>query len=282
MSEEMSIKEFVNYELPFIFDSGNTSTSQVTTTDGSGFTVTLEVPLIISEKSKYAWITVYNATVWNNTFNIVLNVNDQIEVEYFDGFITVNHTLLVPSGLYDLQHLQAAVVREFIRVGLPDDLFILVPDTSTERVIFQFNYSGIQIDMTDGGTPRNFRGILGFNSRLIPAVPTTGIQFEEGDVVAAFNTTNYYLLHSDLIHRGIRINGIYQQTIALVNIDVKPGSQINYNPQVTPRIPANELIGTKRKTIEFWLTNNNNKRVDTNGQSWSVSLIVHYIASMKD
>ncbi len=279
---DRKITEFIEYQIPFIFDSGNSSTSQLTTSDGSGFIVNLEVPLIISEDVKYAWITVYNATIWYNTYNIKLNVNDQLQVQYDDGIIVVNHTITFQPGLYDLNHMQAALERELGNVSLPTDLFKFVPDTATEKVVIEFNYTGVKLDMT---IARAFRDILGFNSRLVPLAPTTTTdQFEYGDSSAGFDAgLNYYAIHTDLVQRGIRINNSYQQTIAIVNITEKPGSQINFIAKIeNPRIPCNELIGTKRKNIEFWLTDNNNNRVDTNGQSWSVSLIVHYIAPTKE
>jgi hypothetical protein len=277
---KQSINEFIEYQVPFIFDSGQTESSNLTTSDGSGFFVNLETPLVVPPEAKYVYITVPSARIWYNSYNIVLNVNDQIDITYDDGILVVNEVLTFQPGLYDLDHLNSALVRLMLEVGLPGDLFDFVPDTASERVVIEFNYTGIQIDFT---AARNFREILGFNSRSVPLAPTTSTdQYEYGDTQADFNQDlNYYVIHTDLVSRGIRVNNKYNQAISLINIDVAPGSLINYVAKTeNPRIPANELIGARKKNFEFWLTNNNNERVNTNGQSWSVNVIVHYLAPL--
>lgn len=274
--DHLQNKTYIEYQVPFIFDSGNSSTSQITTEDGSGFTVNLEVPITLPETSTYAWVTVYGATIWYNTYNIFEGVNDKIRVSYDDGGGAVAHTLTIQAGLYDLNHLDASIRRELNGVGFPSDLFQLVPDTSTDKVVIQFNYVDVFIDFT---IVDSFRVILGFNSRVVPLGGSSiAPQYEYGDTQAQFNSINYYIIHSNLVLRGQRINDTYQQAIALVDINVKPGSQISFSPDIVPRIPANELLSSRVKTIDLWLTDNNNVRVDTHNQSWSVSGVIHYMA----
>lgn len=268
--------EFVEYEIPISLDSGNTSTSQITTSDGSEFIVNLEVPLVIPKTARHCWITVYGGTIWYNTFNVQAGVNDQIRIGYDPGAGFVWNTFTVSPGLYDLAHLNAEIQRLVNNFGWPVDLIVLEPNTATEKVVVKFNYVDTQIDFTIANT---FREILGFDSRLAPlAVTTLSPQYENGDNQAQFNQVNYYLIHSDLVLRGIRINDTYQQIIAKVPITVKPGSQIPYAPDNPPRIPSHELIGTKLKTLTMWLTDDANNRIDTNGQPWSVDLVIHYLA----
>ena len=80
-----------------------------------------------------------------------------------------------------------------------------------------------------------------------------------------------------LINKGLRNNNRYTQIVSQVLIDVPPGSQILSRPFNIPRIPANELIGDKRNLINVWLTDNNNNRVNTAGENYSVRLIINYI-----
>jgi hypothetical protein len=119
--------------------------------------------------------------------------------------------------------------------------------------------------------------ILGFANRLVPTAPTDDVQYEIGDIVATFNTTDYFTIGCNLLTNGLRINGTYHQTLCKIPITAAPGSQITYTPKIAPRIPANELIGQRKTSITLWLTDNTLKRVNTNGESFSATLIIHYI-----
>lgn len=192
----------------------------------------------------------------------------------------MDQTLTIEPGLYDLDHLAAEIQRELLAAGFPEDLFTLVPDQATQKSVIQFNYSGTQLDLS---IARNFASILGFNERLVPlAGQTTGVQYEKSDNIANFNTIDYLLIHSDLVSRGIRINDQYRNVIAQLLIDVAPGSQIVSRPFNPPEIPANELIGEKRKNIRIYLTDQNSVPVDTQGEIFSYRLIVHYSLKVDD
>jgi hypothetical protein len=96
------------------------------------------------------------------------------------------------------------------------------------------------------------------------------------DNVAALNQIDYFLIHSDLVSRGVRINNTYNQTIAQVLITATPGSQIVSTPFNPPHSQAPELIGAKRSRISFWLTDQSNNLVNTNNENWSARLVVRY------
>jgi len=259
-------------EIPLIFDSSQAS---LKTDDGSQFTVNLEEPLKIPIGALEAYIQVYGCTVWNNIYNVNTGVNNLIYVAYFDGLTLWNEIITLEAGLYDVDHLNAALKRELNNnANLPSDLFTIVPDTASNKAVIQFNYSGTQLDFTQALT---IRGILGFDSRLVPLAQTTGVEYVLGDTVANFNNIEYFTIGSDLIHRGIRINDRFNQTLVKVPIDADPGSQINYQPFSPQKIPCNELIGTEKKEITLWLTNNLLQRVDTNGEAFSITMSIHYV-----
>ncbi len=264
---------YLEYRLPFIFSSSPEAGALNISPKGSSFEVLLDNPIVIPRQAKNCYITVQNATAWWNIYNIEEGVNDQISVTYFDGLISVTVVLTIDAGLYDLDHLSAEIQRELNANGLPSDLFQLIPDQASQKTVIQFNTAGVQVDLS---IPRNFSTILGFDERLVPALLTTGVQFEKSDNIANFNTVDYLLIHSDLVSRGIQINGIYNNTIAQLLIDVAPGSQIVSKDFNIPQIPANELIGEKRRNLRFWLTDQDNNLVDTNGELFSVRLIIHY------
>lgn len=271
---------YIEYKLPFIFSSSEDAGARNISEDGSSFEVILDRPIVVPRHAKNCFITVQNSTAWWNVFNIQDEINDQLDIEYFDGILTVNFTITVEPGLYDLDHLNEEIGRELVANSVPQDLFTLIPDQATQKSVIQFNYSGIQLDMS---IARNFADLLGFEERLIPlAGQTSGVQFEKSDNIANFNQVDYLLIHSDLVSRGIRINDRYQNVISQLLIDVSPGSQITDSPFNPPEIPCDELIGEKRRAISFWISDQNNVRVNTQGELFSVRLIIHYFLKIDE
>lgn len=274
------MSSYIEYKLPFIFSSSPDAGAKNISADGSGFEVLLDRPIIIPRDAINCFITVQNSTAWWNVFNIKEGINDQIDVEYTNLVpITLNFTITVEAGLYDMTHLTEEIGRELLANGVPQDLFTLIPDQATQKSVIQFNYPLTQVDFN---IPRNFAEILGFNERLVPLLVTSGVQFEKSDNIANFNTIDYLLIHSDLVSRGIMINDKYQNVISQLLIDVSPGSQITDSPFNPPNTPTPELVGEKRKNISFWITDQNNVRINTQGELFSVRLIIHYYMKMKE
>ena len=151
----------------------------------------------------------------------------------------------------------------------------MIPDTATQKVVIKLR-EFYQIDFT---ISESFRELLGFNSRLVPAVHATiDNQFENGDSPAKFNSLLYYLIHSDLASgHGIRINNRYNDVIAQVPIISEAGSQINYESRTPQRIPCPNLIGQSLRELHFWLTDDKGNFVDTLGEVWSTRLNIHYL-----
>ena len=179
--------------------------------------------------------------------------------------------ITIPQGLYDLTGLNASIARELELIGSPA-FITLNPDEATQKVEMRFNFAGVSVDFTQ---PNTFVDILGFNKQIYGpyAVPTPIL----APNVAAFNSVNYFLVHSDLTNKGIRFNNSYSQTIGQVLIDVPPGSQITSQPRNPAKINAPELAGATRTTLRFWLTDDANRRVNTNNEYWSARIVIHYL-----
>lgn len=263
----------IEYKLPAVFNSSVANGASNVSSNGSYFEVNLEQPMVIPREAKNVYLTVQAATVWWTVYNVT-SANNAIRVIYFDGFITVDQTFTIEQGLYDLEHLNSELSRELFNNNFPADLFLLQPDQTNGTVIIQFNYTGAQVDLT---IANNFASLIGFNQRLVPAAQTTTApQYERSDNQAAFNSIDYFLIHSDLVSRGLRVNNVYNQAIAQVLIDTPPGSQIVSRPDNPPEIPAQELAGEERKILRFWLTDQDNNRVNTQGETFSLRLVIHY------
>jgi hypothetical protein len=97
-----------------------------------------------------------------------------------------------------------------------------------------------------------------------------------GDTIAAFNVVNKLLLQTNLVSTGITYNGVPSLAIAKIPITRPPGSQFNFEPVDAIEVPAPELRGSSVSHATFWLTDENNNPVDTNGESWGFALQIGY------
>jgi len=254
-------------------DNGATNISS----DGSSFEVQLQDGLKIPKDALNVSISVEEANVWWVVPNINPGVNDKIYITGPNNLdVITNFVLTIPQGLYDLTGLNQAILRELENQQAkinPDPLITLSADEATQRVEIRFNYSTVSIDFSPTDTPRI---ILGFNGQVygpFANVPQT----LPAPNVAQFNQVNYFLIHSDLTNKGIRFNNNYSQTIAQVLIDVPPGSQIVSKPFNPAKISATELTGTNRTNLRFWLTDDKDRRVNTNSEYWSARVVIKYL-----
>ena len=119
------------------------------------------------------------------------------------------------------------------------------------------------------------REILGFNSAVYGPYINAPVNIL-ADTTAAFNTVNYFLIHSDIVSKGVRFNNTYNQTIAQVLINVAPGSQIVSTPFNPARSDASDLAGSRRSNLRFWLTDDQDRPVNTNNENWSARIVIHY------
>ncbi len=245
--------------------------------DGSYFEVQLQDGLKIPSDALNVNIEVEEASVWWVVPNIITGQNDKMYITAPDtADVVQNYVITIPQGLYDLSGLNQAVLRELENAGAkidPDPVITMTPDEATQKVEIRFNYSTVSIDFTQSDT---FREILGFDSQIYGTYPSAPINVLAPNV-AQFNQVNYFLLHSDLTNKGIRFNNNYNQTISQILIDVPPGSQIVSKPFNPAKISAPELAGTNRTNLRFWLTDDSNRRVNTNGEYFTARIVIHYL-----
>lgn len=187
-----------------------------------------------------------------------------------------NYVVVIPQGLYDLSGLNQAVQRDLENQGAkidPSPLITFTPDDATQKVQLRVNYDDVAVDFTQTDTPRI---ILGFNSIVYGTYPTAPIEILAPNI-AQFNQVNYFLIHSDLVNKGIRFNNRYNQTISQVLIDVAPGSQIIHKPFNPSKTNAQELAGAKRTNLRFYLTDDQQRQVNTNGEFWTARIVIEYL-----
>tara|TARA_R110000787_G_scaffold191748_2_gene303246 strand:- start:5215 stop:6327 length:1113 start_codon:yes stop_codon:yes gene_type:complete len=187
-----------------------------------------------------------------------------------------NYNITIPQGLYDLSGLNNTIQRELENAGAridPTPLVVFSPDEATQKVELRVNYNDVSVDFTQPDTPRI---ILGFDSLVYGTYPSTPIEILAPNV-ASFNQINYFLVHSDLVNKGIRFNNAYNQTISQVLIDVAPGSQIIHKPFNPAKSNAQTLAGSKRTNLRFYLTDDKQRSVNTNGEYWTARIVIDYV-----
>lgn len=186
------------------------------------------------------------------------------------------YNITIPQGLYDLSGINQAIQRELSNAGArsdPDPLVVFSPDAATQKVELRINYSDVSVDFIQPNTPRV---ILGFAEIVYGPFATTPIEILAPNV-AEFNQVNYFLIHSDLVNKGIRFNNRYNQTISQVLIDVAPGSQIIHKPFNPAKSGAKELAGAKRNVLRFYITDDKQRTVNTNGEYWTARIAISYL-----
>ena len=272
-------QHIVPQEISMIVSSNPNSGARNVSSDGSYFEIGLQDGLKIPKNALNVNVFVEEASVWWIVPNIITNENDRIYITGPDSNdVITNFVITIPQGLYDLTGLNNAILRELENANAKTDSVIgpliqLTSDEATQRVIIRFNYNNVSVDFTPSDT---FREILGFDSQILgPYAPVPHNQ--TADNTASFNRVNYFLIHSDLTNKGIRFNNDYNQTISQVLIDVAPGSQIVSKPFNPAKINADDLKGTIRTNLRFWITDDQNRRINTNGEYWTARIVIHYL-----
>lgn len=257
--------------LTIIADSAEAAGASNVTADGSHFEIALEEPIEVPAEATHCTAEVQEATVWWTTPNLSAALGNNM---FHIVHAAATHDLIIPDGLYSVETLSSALEREVVEATGVAGLFTLEGDGPTQKVNIGFSIAGLRMDFNPGDTPRL---LLGFDSRFVPAAGiTTGEAHELGDSPAAFNMVDYFLIHSDIVNKGMRNDGTYWRTIAKVDIDVHPGSQIIHRPFNPVVMDAKRLIGASVDVIRFWLTDQLNMPTDTNNEDWSVTVVVRY------
>jgi hypothetical protein len=258
-------------EIPFIVSSDVLAGAQNKSADGSQFSISLEDPISIPGNATSVTLEVQESAIWWVTPNILTGVNDRFVMDDgTNGFVTV----FIAQGLYDLAGLAAACETAVVNAGQIANAFTYISDESTQKVQIQFNLVDADIDFTLSDT---FATIMGFNNALVGPGTFVGETFTAQNI-AAFNQIEFFLLHTDLVDRGIRLNNTYTQIVSQVYINnaTPPGNQNIDKPFNPIAVPAWGLIGAIRNDARFWLTDQNSIPVNTNGEDYSMRFVIKY------
>jgi hypothetical protein len=234
---------------------------------GNRFKVTLRSPLSVPAVATYATLEVVSVTVWNNSFNISSSFGNNHF--YITQQPNPELDIVIVDGLYGVGELEQYILNQCELNGLPNDLITITGDASTQKVIINMLYPNTIITFK----PDSCYQVLGFN---VNSVLLTVNSPHFGNNVAAFNRVSGYFIQTDLIQEGIPANASQQGLISAVPINVPTGSLITYNAFNPLPCNASSLIGNGKQTISFALLDQDLRDVSTNGEEWSLAILIRY------
>lgn len=261
------------YEIPVLLSSDTTAGAYNVNAGNSKFDVDFQQELIIPALAKNITVSVPNATIWYTSANISAALGNN--KFYLDVSADAVYTVTLDDGLYDLSSIAHAINVSLVNQGLANNIITFTSDNSTQRVIINFSVAGLRVDFTGANSCGS---VMGFGSAVTPAAYTTAVTSVYGDSEAAFNSIDYFLIHSSLVTGGIPVNGKSTSVVARVLITASPGSQILYSPNHPIHVYADHLAGSSISRLHTWVTDQSGINAPTFGTSdrFSVQLVIKY------
>lgn len=267
----------IEYENSMLFSSDPSLGAINRSSDGSSFEVQFGEPLSIPKNAVNCSVSVFESTIWYTVPNLTVS-NNRLYI-YGDSntlpSVPTLYSVIIPKGLYDLGALSSAVLSQLSDLGArisPLPLISFYADSNTQKVVIKFNYSNVYIDFTQTNT---FREIIGFLPLIYGPYTNSPLSIIASNV-ASFNQINYFLISSNIVSQGIRINNKFNNILSQVLITVSPGSQQVSAPFNPAKIQCNELVGSSRTNLKFSLTDDKLRAVDTNGEYFTLRLVIKY------
>jgi hypothetical protein len=228
-----------------------------TSNNGSSVSYHINPPLEIGTNK--VTFRVLTSSIWWVIPNISPELNNNT-LRILDG--ATPFVITFEKGLYDLTSLNENLGQALVNLSYPSNTIIFTGDNSTSKVSVQVNSIFFSIDWPNS----TIKSLLGFNTN--PATPT-GLSgaFYEGNEIANLNTVNSILIRSNFT-TGVYYNDkTGSNIIASISPNVPIGSQILFNP----RHPIESVVNVHHiDEINIYLTDENGRYLDTNGENFSV------------
>ena len=191
--------------------------------------------------------------------------------------------LQLPDGLYSVSDLNAALRRLIGNKMIPNtttryntNSITISANSSTQHIIIEMN-------------PGFVLGTLPFLNNIMHTFGITtldndasGVQFLhdndywEADSTAQLTPINSFLLHSDLVERGLCVNNGIANILTEIQLSGPPGSFLTYRPYLPYKLDGNHLKFSSRSTLKFYITDDKNRSLDMFGEAYSFSVVVKY------
>jgi hypothetical protein len=234
-------------------------TQQNTSGNGSTISYFLDPPLNFGNASVN--FKVLNCEVYY-TFPNVSAARRNNRIDFF--YQSLPHTIIFENGLYNLDSINSIIHDFCVSANLPDDLFQFTANASTSKVSLEFAYPNTNVVI--GVNNLDIGPLLGWNVTSVLASNTNRIW--EAPNKAALNVVNKVLVHANFVSGSYLNSQGASDVCANVQINVGVGRQILYAPNHPYDVG---VFSNNISSVEFYITDENSNRLDTNGEYWSLT-----------
>ena len=98
----------------------------------------------------------------------------------------------------------------------------------------------------------------------------------EAESIAQLTPINSFLIHSDIIENGLRVNNGVANILTEIQLSGPPGSFLTYRPYLPYQLNGDHLKYGTRDTVRFYITDDKNRPLDMFGEAYSFSVIIKY------
>lgn len=279
----------VQKDMTYFFSSSILLGAQNKDKNGSRFQVKLDRSIDIPNNAVDVLMEVTSANIWFTTPNIEEEYKNNIMYFSYNDPLGSSATfqITIPKGLYSVTTLNQTVehlLQDILIPGTGDrfdcNAILISADTATQKVKIQLA-EHLSI-LTNPLLLNNIASTLGWYDLSGGVVPNIGPPLYIGEVftapsVARLNKINSYLLHGDIVKNGIQVNNTQANILTEIQLNVSAGKLLTYRPYLPYKLDGAHLKCGSRDLLTFWLTNELNEYIDTNGEDFSFSITIRYL-----
>jgi len=201
----------------------------------------------------------------------------------------VAQTVSFPKGLYAVSALQGVISDFLVASTLPDTLLTISGNDATQKVSFVASglAAGDTLVIDAGNTSYELLVLLGFTQTADGAAVTSistmtgasGVtsQLVEAPFVANFgDSLSHVNVHTSLSSGSIGISGTSTDIVGAIVPNTGVGGQITYQAPFPLHASCEHLRGSTTTSATFYITNQNNVPLDTNGDHWGLQLLLSW------
>jgi hypothetical protein len=232
--------------------------------NGSTIQYKLDEPI---DLDRYKRCSLRSASIFFTFPNVKQVLNDTIEFTRD----SVNYTITLEPGLYNLDSINESISEQLLNLLLPQDLIFFQPDEATQKVSMGINTEGVAFSITWDSPGNAFFTMLGFTQSGTFTTSTVSGVFVDGESRAALNTVNSIYVHVSFCRGSYYNKTSGSNVIANIPINVAPSEMILYNP-INPIILNTNNSSITEFTIS--LKNEKNEPLDMFGEDFYLELVL--------
>jgi len=268
-------------QLPFFLSSENAKRN----VKGNQFTVAIDPPVQIPRTVENTRVSVLEASVVHSMKNVdasnktvILKVNNTV------------HPVELKEGLYaNVDELANGLVAAFIGenfigqqpmknvgvAGIRKQFLDIIVNPVTNRVSFVAPHADWVVEVADDRMD-GFNKLLGFDGSETAVTSNTGVKTYAASGIARLDKVNSLAIACPGLATGVHINGnAGASVLCRFPVDVQRNEVIQYLP-INPVKSSYPLQGTTITQLNIELLDQNGGAVDTQGESFSLTLLIEY------